>query len=73
MKLVLRKKEVIKVHACNQEFVSTTYVNTRLTLVLGSRYCIWVLLIILKMYGFHPLRIPDLYFAIIEGTPLCSK
>ena len=45
---------------------------TRLTVVL-SRYCMRVLLAILKMYGFHPLIIPDLYFAIIEGVPLCDK
>ena len=45
---------------------------TGLTPVL-SRYCMWVLLKILKMCDFHPLRIPDLYFAIIEGVPFCDK
>ena len=45
---------------------------THLTVLL-SRYCKWVLLEILKMYGFHPLIIPDLYFAIIEGVPLYDK
>ena len=65
MRLVLRETRV-------SDKVPRNCMYTRLTVLL-SRYCKWVLSEILKMYGFHPLIIPDLYFAIIEGVPLYDK